>query len=65
VPTPRLEVHQPVLTPANMAKLKNIDKLTKGIFRSITIGITTPAAQGTAGLERVRSTRCAPASRRR
>jgi glutamate synthase (NADPH/NADH) large chain len=52
VPTPRLEVHQPVLTPANMAKLKNIDKLTKGTFRSITIGITTPAAQGTAGLSR-------------
>jgi glutamate synthase (NADPH/NADH) large chain len=51
-PTPRLEVHQPVLSPTDMPKLKNIEKLTKGIFRSITIGITTPAAQGTAGLSR-------------
>jgi glutamate synthase (NADPH/NADH) large chain len=52
LPTPRLEVHQPVLTPANMAKLKRIAKLTNGIFRSITIGITTPAVRGTAGLSR-------------
>jgi glutamate synthase (NADPH/NADH) large chain len=42
-PTPRLEVHQPVLTPAKMAKLKRIDKLTNGTFRSIVIDITTPA----------------------
>ncbi|NJD35914.1 MAG: glutamate synthase large subunit, partial [Betaproteobacteria bacterium] len=51
-PTPRLEVHQPVLSPADMAKLKQIDKLTKGIFRPITVDITTAAAQGSAGLGR-------------
>jgi glutamate synthase (NADPH/NADH) large chain len=49
-PTPRLEVHQPILSPADMAKLKQIDKLTKGAFRSCVIDITTPAAAGTAGL---------------
>jgi glutamate synthase (NADPH/NADH) large chain len=52
VPTPRLEVHQPVLTPGDMAKLKKIDTLTNGTFRPITIGITTPAVQGSAGLSR-------------
>ena len=51
-PTPRLEVHQPVLTPASMAKLKQIDKLTKGTFRSIVVDITTPAEGGTAGMSR-------------
>ena len=51
-PTPRLEVHQPVLSPADMAKLKQIDTLTKGTFRSVTVDITTPAAQGSAGLGR-------------
>ena len=49
-PTPRLEVHQPILSPANMAKLKQIDKLTKGTFRSFVVDITTPAAAGLAGL---------------
>ncbi len=49
-PTPRLEVHQPILSPADMAKLKQIDKLTKGAFRSCVIDITTPAAAGAAGL---------------
>ncbi|MDO8347434.1 MAG: glutamate synthase central domain-containing protein, partial [Rugosibacter sp.] len=51
-PTPRLEVHQPVLSPADMAKLKTIDKLTKGIFRPIVVDITTTAADGSAGLSR-------------
>ncbi|CAG4884959.1 Ferredoxin-dependent glutamate synthase 1 [Georgfuchsia toluolica] len=49
-PTPRLEVHQPILSPANMAKLKKIDELTKDTFRPVVIDITTPAAEGTAGL---------------
>ena len=49
-PTPRLEVHQPVLTPADMAKLKKIDDLSDGTFRPIVIDITTPAAGGSAGM---------------
>ncbi|TRZ97901.1 MAG: glutamate synthase large subunit, partial [Rhodocyclaceae bacterium] len=51
-PTPRLEVHQPILSPANMAKLKKIDELTHGIFRSVVIDTTTPAAEGAAGMSR-------------
>ena len=49
-PTPRLEVHQPILSPADMAKLKQIDKLTRGTFRSCVIDITTPVQDGVAGL---------------
>jgi glutamate synthase (NADPH/NADH) large chain len=49
-PMPRLEVRQPILAPADIAKLKQIDKLTKGVFRSIVVDITTPAADGPAGL---------------
>ncbi|QDX79923.1 glutamate synthase large subunit [Denitratisoma sp. DHT3] len=51
-PTPRLEVHQPILSPADMAKLKQIDKLTQGTFRSIVVDITTPVAEGPVGLSR-------------
>jgi glutamate synthase (NADPH/NADH) large chain len=51
-PTPRLEVMQPVVSPADMAKLKQIDRLTKGAFRSIVVDITTPAAEGTSGMSR-------------
>jgi glutamate synthase (NADPH/NADH) large chain len=49
-PTPRLEVHQPILSTADMAKLKKIDDLTKGTFRPIVVDITTSAAGGSAGL---------------
>ncbi|MFY9326808.1 MAG: glutamate synthase-related protein [Georgfuchsia sp.] len=51
-PTPRLEVHQPILVPADMAKLKQIDELTKEVFRSVVIDYTTVAAEGTAGFSR-------------
>jgi len=49
-PTPRLEVHQPILSPADMAKLKKIDDLSGGTFRPIVVDITTPAAEGSAGM---------------
>jgi len=49
-PTPRLEVRQPILAPAEMAKLKNIDKLTGGAFRSAVIDTTTPIAAGANGM---------------
>jgi glutamate synthase (NADPH/NADH) large chain len=62
-PTPRLEVHQPILTPADMAKLKQIDKLTKGTFRTRVIDITTPAAAGTAGMSEALYQVCIQAER--
>ena len=56
--TPRLEVHQPILSSADMAKLKKIDVLTRGAFRPIVVDITTPAAEGSAGLSRSLSDVC-------
>jgi glutamate synthase (NADPH/NADH) large chain len=49
-PTPRLQVRQPILSPADMAKLKQIDRLTDGAFRACEIDITMPAAAGPAGM---------------
>ncbi|HWU84634.1 MAG TPA: glutamate synthase-related protein, partial [Rhodocyclaceae bacterium] len=49
--TPRLEVHQPVLLAEDIARLRNIDKLTKGQFKSLVVDITYPVAEGAAGAE--------------
>ncbi|HTH93932.1 MAG TPA: glutamate synthase-related protein [Rhodocyclaceae bacterium] len=49
--TPRLEVHQPVLLGDDIARLRNIDKLTKGRFKSLVVDITYPVAEGAAGAE--------------
>jgi glutamate synthase (NADPH/NADH) large chain len=51
--TPRLEAHQPVLTDDDCARLRDIDKLTKGRFKSLVLDITYPVTEGAAG--------CAPA----
>ena len=48
-PPLRLEVDQPVLTSANLAKLRQIDKLTGGKFRALVLDITFPAAEGAEG----------------
>ena len=49
--TPRLEVHQPVLTDEDCARLRDIDKLTQGRFKSLVLDITYPVAEGAAGCE--------------
>jgi glutamate synthase (NADPH/NADH) large chain len=49
--TPRLEVHQPVLLAEDIARLRNIDKLTQGKFKSLVVDITYPIAEGAAGAE--------------
>jgi glutamate synthase (NADPH/NADH) large chain/glutamate synthase (ferredoxin) len=50
-PPMRLEVSQPVLDFADIAKLRDIDKITHGKFRSHTIDITYPFAWGKEGVE--------------
>ncbi len=62
-PTPRLEVHQPILTPADMAKLKQIDKQTRGTFRAKVVDITTPAGEGAAGMSEALYQVCVQAER--
>jgi glutamate synthase (NADPH/NADH) large chain len=48
----RLEVSQPVLTNADLEKIRAISELVDGAFRTATIDCTWPAEEGVAGLER-------------
>ena len=48
----RLEVTQPVLTNADLEKIRAISELLDGAFRTATIDCTWPASEGAAGLER-------------
>ncbi|MDD5333625.1 MAG: glutamate synthase-related protein [Rhodoferax sp.] len=60
-PPMRLEVSQPVLDFADMAKLRNIEKHTQGKFRSYTLDITYPLAWGHEGVEAKLASLCAEA----
>ncbi|MDP2164936.1 MAG: glutamate synthase-related protein [Hydrogenophaga sp.] len=60
-PPMRLEVSEPVLDFADMAKLRNIDEVTQGKFRSATLDITYPAAWGREGVEAKLASLCASA----
>ena len=60
-PPMRLEVSQPVLDFADMAKLRDIEKHTQGKFRSHTIDITYPLAWGHEGVEAKLASLCAEA----
>ena len=50
-PPMRLEVSQPILDFADMAKLRDVEKHTHGKFRSYTLDITYPLAWGHEGVE--------------
>ena len=60
-PPMRLEVSQPVLDFADMAKLRDIEKHTQGKFRSYTLDITYPLAWGHEGVEAKLASLCAEA----
>jgi glutamate synthase (NADPH) large chain len=60
-PPMRLEVSQPVLDFADMAKLRNIADFTQGKFRSHTLDITYPLAWGREGVEAKLASLCAEA----
>ena len=47
----RLEVAQPILTNADLEKIRSIAELADGAFRTATLDATWPAADGAAGLE--------------
>jgi glutamate synthase (NADPH/NADH) large chain len=48
----RLEVAQPVLTDADLEKIRSISELVDGAFRTATIDATWPAEEGAGGLEK-------------
>ena len=60
-PPMRLEVSQPILDFADMAKLRNIASTTQGKFRSYTLDITYPLAWGHEGVEAKLASLCAEA----
>ncbi|OQW87274.1 MAG: glutamate synthase subunit alpha [Rhodoferax ferrireducens] len=60
-PPLRLEVSQPVLDFADMAKLRDIAKHTQGKFRSYLLDITYPLAWGRDGVEAKLASLCAEA----
>jgi len=62
-PALRLEVHQPVLSNEDIAKLRNIENLTNGQYRSLVLDITYPATQGAAGCEKAVKALCAAADK--
>ena len=60
-PPMRMEVSQPVLDFADMAKLRDIEEHTQGKFRSYTLDITYPLAWGHEGVEAKLASLCAEA----
>jgi glutamate synthase (NADPH/NADH) large chain/glutamate synthase (ferredoxin) len=60
-PPMRLEVSQPVLDFADMAKLRDIETYTQGKFKSATLDITYPVNWGHEGVEAQLASLCAEA----
>jgi glutamate synthase (NADPH/NADH) large chain len=60
----RLEVTQPVLTNADLEKIRSIAELADGAFRTATLDATWPAADGAGGLERALERLCHEATDR-
>ena len=48
----RLEVSQPILTNGDLEKIRDIENLAGGAFRTATIDTTWPASEGADGMER-------------
>ncbi|HBK06345.1 MAG TPA: glutamate synthase subunit alpha, partial [Acetobacteraceae bacterium] len=48
----RLEVAQPILTNTDLEKIRDIDNIAGGAFRTRTIDITWPAGEGADGMEK-------------
>jgi len=61
--TLRLEVRQPILTDAEMHKIRHIKDLVGDAFRTCTLDMTYPAMDGAAGMEPALKRLCADAHR--
>jgi glutamate synthase (NADPH/NADH) large chain len=60
----RLEVAQPILTNADLEKIRSIAELADGAFRTATLDTTWPAAEGAGGMERALERLCYAATDR-
>ncbi|RVQ67606.1 glutamate synthase large subunit [Croceicoccus ponticola] len=54
----RLEISQPILTNADLAKIRSVEEALDGAFRTATIDITWDAASGADGLEQAIKEMC-------
>jgi glutamate synthase (NADPH/NADH) large chain len=54
----RLEVHQPILTSIDLERVRRIEPRTDGAFRTKTLGICYPAAQGAEGMKEALTALC-------
>jgi glutamate synthase (NADPH/NADH) large chain len=59
--TKRLEVHQPILTNANLEKIRDISEVAESHFKSLTLDATWTAEAGAAGLEAALAALCGKA----
>ena len=59
----RLEVTSPLITNTSLARVRCIDALTKGAFRTFTASICYPADQGADGLEQALTSLCETAEK--
>src|SRR6202023_3257768 len=59
--TKRLEVHQPILTNANLEKIRSISEVAESHFKSLTLDTTWPAEAGAAGMETAIDALCSEA----
>ena len=57
--TKRLEVRQPILTNADLEKIRSISEVGRDHFKSLTLDTTWPAEAGAAGMEARHRRRCA------
>src|SRR5947208_2481924 len=60
----RLEVTQPILTDRDLAKIRNIERLVDGRFKTDTLDITWPAVEGAAGIATALDRLCREADRK-
>jgi glutamate synthase (NADPH/NADH) large chain len=58
----RLEVAQPILTDSDLAKIRNIERLVDGRFKTDTLDMTWPAAEGADGIGPALDRLCAEAT---
>jgi glutamate synthase (NADPH/NADH) large chain len=58
----RLEVSQPILTDEDLAKIRAVNELLDGAFRTATIDVNWPAEEGAEGLERALDRVCREAT---
>ncbi len=58
----RLEVSQPILTNTDLEKIRDIDNIAGGAFRTQTIDITWPAGEGAPGMEKAIARICQEAT---